>query len=83
PSACETAAAQQRAAAIGAPGLTGKVALTWDLVERLEDAAGRLAVALHGELTVAGVEARIAHARAETSAVEAEAHRAAETARSQ
>ncbi|RFU39137.1 hypothetical protein DZF91_23995 [Actinomadura logoneensis] len=45
--------------------------------------AARLAGALAGELTVAGVEARIAQVRADTAAVEAEAHRAVEAARSQ
>ncbi|MEV4259488.1 hypothetical protein AB0J52_40550, partial [Spirillospora sp. NPDC049652] len=80
---CETAAAQQRARESAAPGLTGQVATARDLVDRLEDMAARLAAALAGELTVAGVEARIAQVRADTAAVEAEAHRAAETARAQ
>ncbi|QKG24323.1 hypothetical protein [Actinomadura verrucosospora] len=81
PSACEAAAAEQRERGLAAPGLGGHVARAWDLVERLESTAALLSGALDGELTVAGVEARMAQLRAETAAVEAEAHRAADAAR--
>lgn len=57
---CEAAARDRREA----PGLTGQVAWAWEMVERLESAADRLAVSLAGELSVAGVERRVADARA-------------------
>ncbi|WP_051109107.1 hypothetical protein [Actinomadura flavalba] len=57
------------------PGLTGQVAWAWEMVERLDQVAERLACSLDGELSVAGVEARIAATRAEAHAELAVAQR--------
>ncbi|WP_051712682.1 hypothetical protein [Spirillospora albida] len=64
---CERAAREARARAWESPGLTGQVAWAWEMVERLEDAAGRLAGSLASELGVAGVERRVADARADAA----------------
>ncbi|QXJ25568.1 chromosome segregation ATPase [Actinomadura graeca] len=64
---CERAAHAGRDDARDAPGLTGQVAWTWEMVERLESVADRLAGSLTAELSVAGVERRVAEARAEAA----------------
>lgn len=64
---CERAARESRERGLDAPGLTGHVAWTWEMVERLEGAADRLAGSLLSELSVAGVERRVADARAEAA----------------
>src|ERR1051325_6762990 len=76
--ACEHAAHERRERARNSGGLTGQVASTWDIVERLEGRAGALAAALAGELSVAGVERRIAEARAEAAATVAAAQETAD-----
>ncbi|QKG26898.1 chromosome segregation ATPase [Actinomadura verrucosospora] len=65
--ACERAAHEQRERARETPGLTGQVAWTWEMVERLEAVADRLAGSLVSELGVAGVERRVADARADAA----------------
>ncbi|MEU9016116.1 chromosome segregation ATPase [Actinomadura sp. NPDC048394] len=65
--ACERAAHEQRERAREVPGLTGQVAWTWEMVERLEAVADRLAGSLVSELGVAGVERRVADARADAA----------------
>ncbi|MBA8954842.1 hypothetical protein ACFQU9_09010 [Actinomadura namibiensis] len=65
---CEQAARARREQGRQAPGLTGQVALTWEMVERLEEVADRLATSLATDLSVAGVERRLADLRAELSA---------------
>lgn len=64
---CERTAREGREQARESPGLTGQVAWTWEMVERLESVADRLAGSLTGELSVAGVERRVAEARAEAA----------------
>ncbi|QKW35524.1 chromosome segregation ATPase [Actinomadura sp. NAK00032] len=65
--ACERAARESRERALDSPGLTGQVAWAWEMVDRLEGAADRLAGSLMAELSVAGVERRVADARAEAA----------------
>ncbi|MFI0406772.1 chromosome segregation ATPase [Actinomadura sp. 3N508] len=65
--ACERSARDARERGLESPGLTGQVAWTWEMVDRLEGAADRLAGALMSELSVAGVERRIANARADAA----------------
>lgn len=79
--ACARAAAERRRRDQDSPGLAGQVARTWDMVERLEDVAELLALSLTGGLSVAGVERRLAEARAEEAAGLAEAQREREAAR--
>ena len=79
--ACARAAAERRRRDQDAPGLAGQVARTWDMVERLEDVAELLAISLTGGLSVAGVERRLADARAEAAAGLAQAHREREASR--
>jgi hypothetical protein len=79
--ACARAAAERRRRDQDTPGLAGQVARTWDMVERLEDVAELLAMSLTGDLSVAGVERRIAEARAEAAAGVALAHKDREAAR--
>ncbi len=79
--ACARAAAGRRARDQDTPGLAGQVARTWDLVERLEDVAELLALSLTGGLSVAGVERRLAEARADAATGLADAHREREAAR--
>ncbi|MFB9196359.1 chromosome segregation ATPase [Actinomadura verrucosospora] len=73
--ACERAARESRERGLEAPGLTGQVAWTWEMVDRLEGLADRLAESLISELSVAGVERRIAEARAEAAGLVAIAQR--------
>jgi hypothetical protein len=79
--ACARAAAARRRRDQDTPGIAGHVARTWDMVERLEDVAELLAMSLTGGLSVAGVERRIAEARAEAAAGIALAHQDREAAR--
>jgi len=65
--ACERAARENRERSLESPGLTGQVAWAWEMVDRLEGAADRLAGSLMSELSVAGVERRVADARAEAA----------------
>jgi chromosome segregation ATPase len=76
--ACEQAAHERRDRARGTTGLPGQVAWTWEIVERLEGMADELVSALSGELSVAGVERRIAEAKAEAAASVASAQEAAD-----
>ncbi|GAA0555960.1 chromosome segregation ATPase [Actinomadura livida] len=64
---CERSARESRDRGREAPGLTGQVAWAWEMVERLEGAADRLAGSLMSELSVAGVERRIADAQADAA----------------
>ncbi|TDC68347.1 chromosome segregation ATPase [Actinomadura sp. GC306] len=64
---CERSARDVRERGREAPGLTGQVAWAWEMVERLEGAADRLAGSLMSELSVAGVERRIADAQADAA----------------
>ncbi|MFI0481475.1 chromosome segregation ATPase [Actinomadura sp. 9N215] len=64
---CERSARESRERGLESPGLTGQVAWTWEMVDRLEGAADRLAGALISELSVAGVERRVADARADAA----------------
>ncbi|GAA2285786.1 hypothetical protein GCM10010402_49310 [Actinomadura luteofluorescens] len=73
--ACERAARESRERGLESPGLTGQVAWTWEMVDRLEGLADRLAGSLISELSVAGVERRIAEARAEAAGLVALAQR--------
>ncbi|TDB88491.1 chromosome segregation ATPase [Actinomadura sp. KC216] len=73
--ACERSARDARERGLESPGLTGQVAWTWEMVDRLEGAADRLAGALMSELSVAGVERRIADARADAAGHIASAQR--------
>ncbi|WP_067480762.1 hypothetical protein [Actinomadura hibisca] len=66
--ACERAARDRRDQGRQAPGLTGQVAWTWEMVERLEQVADQLAGSLTSELSVAGVERRVSAVRAEATA---------------
>jgi DNA repair exonuclease SbcCD ATPase subunit len=79
--ACARAAAERRRRDQDTPGLAGQVARTWDLVERLEDVAELLAMSLTGDLSVAGVERRIADIRAEAAGEIAAAQKDRESAR--
>ncbi|WP_026416313.1 chromosome segregation ATPase [Actinomadura oligospora] len=65
--ACTREARERRERGRDAPGLTGQVAATWEMVERLEQAADALAESLSAELSVAGVERRVAEVRAEAA----------------
>ncbi|WP_433324379.1 chromosome segregation ATPase [Spirillospora sp. CA-294931] len=65
--ACARDARERRDRGRDAPGLTGQVASTWEMVERLEQAADLLADSLTSELSVAGVERRVAEVRAEAA----------------
>ncbi|NKZ07634.1 hypothetical protein [Actinomadura latina] len=65
--ACERAALEARERGVESPGLTGQVAWAWEMVDRLEGVADRLAGSLMSELSVAGVERRVADARAEAA----------------
>ncbi|WP_412517159.1 chromosome segregation ATPase [Actinomadura madurae] len=65
--ACEKAALASRERGLESPGLTGQVAWTWEMVDRLEGLADRLAGSLMSELSVAGVERRLADVRAEAA----------------
>lgn len=65
--ACVREARERRERGRDAPGLTGQVAATWEMVERLEQAADALAGSLAAELSVAGVERRVAEVRAEAA----------------
>ncbi|MEU8346360.1 chromosome segregation ATPase, partial [Spirillospora sp. NPDC048832] len=58
--ACAREARERRDRGRDAPGLTGQVASAWEMVERLEKAADLLADSLTSELSVAGVERRVA-----------------------
>ncbi|MGI5202526.1 chromosome segregation ATPase [Spirillospora sp. CA-108201] len=73
--ACERAARESRERGLEAPGLTGQVAWTWEMVDRLEGLADRLAGSLISELSVAGVERRLAETRAEAAGLVAIAQR--------
>jgi hypothetical protein len=79
--ACARAAADRRLMDQDTPGLTGQVARTWDMVERLEDVAELLAMSLTGAMSVVTVERRVAEARAEAAASVAFAHKDREVAR--
>jgi hypothetical protein len=79
--ACAQAAAERRRRDQDTPGLAGQVARTWDMVERLEDVAELLAISLTGGLSVAGIDRRLADARAEAATSLADAHREREAAR--
>jgi hypothetical protein len=65
--ACAREARDRRDRGRDAPGLTGQVASAWEMVERLEKAADLLADSLTSELSVAGVERRVAEVRAEAA----------------
>ncbi|MFC6882452.1 MULTISPECIES: proline-rich domain-containing protein [Actinomadura] len=65
--ACAREARDRRERGRDAPGLTGQVASTWEMVERLEKAADVLADSLTSELSVAGVERRVSEVRAEAA----------------
>ncbi|RFU40430.1 chromosome segregation ATPase, partial [Actinomadura logoneensis] len=65
--ACVREARERRERGRDASGLTGQVAATWEMVERLENAADALAGSLAAELSVAGVERRVAEVRAEAA----------------
>lgn len=65
---CERGAADKRERDRFAPGLTGQVADLWDLVERLEEAAGLLARSLSTQLSASGAEHRIAEIQARAAA---------------
>ncbi|MCP2340985.1 chromosome segregation ATPase [Actinomadura rupiterrae] len=65
--ACVREARERRERGRDAPGLTGQVAATWEMVERLERSADALAESLAAELSVAGVERRVAEVRAEAA----------------
>ncbi|GAA1876443.1 chromosome segregation ATPase [Actinomadura bangladeshensis] len=65
--ACERAAREARERGLESPGLTGQVAWAWEMVDRLEGVADRLAGSLMSELSVAGVERRVADARADAA----------------
>ncbi|MFA1547849.1 chromosome segregation ATPase [Actinomadura chokoriensis] len=73
--ACERAARENRERGLASPGLTGQVAWAWEMVDRLESAADRLAGSLMSELSVAGVERRATDARAEAAGHVASAQR--------
>ncbi|TDC47240.1 chromosome segregation ATPase [Actinomadura sp. KC345] len=62
---CERSARENRERGRESPGLTGQVAWAWEMVERLEGATDRLAWSLMSELSVAGVERRVADANAD------------------
>ena len=79
--ACAQAAAERRRRDQDASGLAGQVARTWDMVERLEDVAELLAISLTSGLSVAGIDRRLAEARAEAATTLADAHREREAAR--
>ncbi|MBW8485603.1 hypothetical protein [Actinomadura parmotrematis] len=79
--ACESAGRERLARDRDSPGLTGQVAWAWEMVERLEQAAGLLAGSLSGELSVAGVERRVAETRAEAAAQVAAAQQDREAVR--
>ena len=79
--ACERAAAAQRSRQRNAPGLTGQVALVWDMVEQLQHASENLAVSLTSGLSVAGVEQALAQQRAESATEVAVAHADRDAAR--
>src|SRR5512139_3413394 len=65
--ACAREARDRRERGRDAPGLTGQVAWTWEMVERMEKMADLLADSLTSELSVAGVERRVAEVRAEAA----------------
>ncbi|MGI5202276.1 chromosome segregation ATPase [Spirillospora sp. CA-108201] len=65
--ACAREARERRDRGRDAPGLTGQVASAWEIVERMERAADALADSLTSELSVAGVERRVAEVRAEAA----------------
>ncbi|GAA2582515.1 chromosome segregation ATPase [Actinomadura fulvescens] len=65
--ACAREALERRERGRDAPGLTGQVASAWEMVERLEKTADLLAESLTSELSVAGVEKRVAEVRAEAA----------------
>ena len=79
--ACLKAARNSRLRERTAPGLSGQVARTWELVERLELTAGTLADSLHAELSPAGVQRQVAAVRAEATAEIAAAHTERDEAR--
>ncbi len=79
--ACARAAADRRLRDQDSPGLTGQVARTWDMVERLEDVAELLAMSLSGAMSVVAVERRVAEAKAEAAATVAFAQKEREVAR--
>ncbi|NVI92709.1 chromosome segregation ATPase, partial [Actinomadura sp. BRA 177] len=64
---CAREARERRDRGRDAPGLTGQVASAWEMVERLEKTADLLAESLTSELSVAGVERRVAEVRAEAA----------------
>ncbi|KAB2344304.1 coiled-coil domain-containing protein [Actinomadura rudentiformis] len=64
---CAAEAKERRERGRESPGLTGQVAWAWEIVERLESAADQLAGSLASELSVAGVERRVAAAHAESA----------------
>ncbi|MFG2085894.1 MULTISPECIES: chromosome segregation ATPase [unclassified Spirillospora] len=64
---CERSARENRERGRQSPGLTGQVAWAWEMVERLEGAADRLAGSLMSELSVAGVERRVADVHADAA----------------
>ncbi|GAA2610662.1 hypothetical protein GCM10010411_51330 [Actinomadura fulvescens] len=64
---CAAEASERRERGRQTPGLTGQVAWAWEIVERLEGAADQLAGSLAAELSVAGVERRVAAAHAESA----------------
>ncbi|NVI90896.1 hypothetical protein [Actinomadura sp. BRA 177] len=65
--ACERSALEARERGLDSPALTGQVAWAWEMVDRMEGVADRLAGSLMSELSVAGVERRVADARAEAA----------------
>ncbi len=79
--ACARAAADRHSRDQDSPGLTGQVARTWDMVERLEDVAELLAMSLTGAMSVTAVERSIAEARADAAAGIAYAQKDREIAR--
>ncbi|MFG2000835.1 hypothetical protein ACGFNU_16985 [Spirillospora sp. NPDC048911] len=64
---CAAEARDRRERTRETPGLSGQVAWAWEIVERLEGAADQLAGSLASELSVAGVERRVAAAHAESA----------------
>ncbi|MGA8117554.1 MAG: hypothetical protein WCA46_28280, partial [Actinocatenispora sp.] len=72
--ACQRAARNSRSRERNAPGLTGQIARSWELVDRLEQLTETLSESLHAELSPAGVERQVTQVRAETATRLAAAH---------
>lgn len=65
--ACAREAQGRRERGKDTPGLTGQVAWAWEMVERMEKMADAIACSMVSELSVAGVERRVAEAHAEAA----------------